>query len=242
MPASPRVPPVSPGGLLALVARQQLDDLLADAVEIGTELDQNLGCYALTLTDETEQDVLGTDVVVSELQRLAQTQLENLLGARCEGDVTGRSLLALADDLLDLAADSLEGDTQRLQRLGCNTFALVNEAEKDVLRADVVVVEHPGFFLSQDNNAPRAIGEPLEHRSPSHSPAGRFETGCLVPGRRVSLRHYRLIASPVSGLTSTNRQRLHDPTYYSRGREVHLLLLHPIGGGSRTAYRSQRRS
>lgn len=93
----------------------------------------------------------------------------------------------------------------------------MNEAEKDVLRADVVVVEHPGFFLSQDNNAPRAIGEPLEHRSPSHSPAGRFETGCLVPGRRVSLRHYRLIASPVSGLTSTNRQRLHDPTYYSRG-------------------------
>ena len=58
------------GGLLALVARQQLDDLLADAVEIGTELDQNLGCYALTLTDETEQDVLRTDVVVSELQAL----------------------------------------------------------------------------------------------------------------------------------------------------------------------------
>ncbi len=67
--------------------------------------------------------MLRTDVVVSELQRFAQTQLEDFLGARCEGDVTGRSLLALADDLLDLAADSLEGDTQRLQRLGCDTFA-----------------------------------------------------------------------------------------------------------------------
>ncbi|GAA3164345.1 hypothetical protein GCM10020255_049090 [Rhodococcus baikonurensis] len=52
--------------------------------------------------------MLRTDVVVSELQRFAQTQLEDFLGARCEGDVTGRSLLALADDLLDLAADSLE--------------------------------------------------------------------------------------------------------------------------------------
>ena len=55
------------GGLLALVSAEQLDDLLADAVEIGTELDQNLGCYALTLTDETEQDVLRTDVVMSKL-------------------------------------------------------------------------------------------------------------------------------------------------------------------------------
>ena len=32
------------------------------------------------------------------------------------------------------------------------TFALVHEAEQDVLGADVVVIEHPGFFLRQDNN------------------------------------------------------------------------------------------
>lgn len=43
-------------------------------------------------------------------------------------------------------------------------------------------------------------------------------------------------------MTSTNRLRLHDPTYYSRGREVHLLLLHPIGRGYRLIYISQRRS
>ncbi|ALM40745.1 hypothetical protein SFR_4130 [Streptomyces sp. FR-008] len=33
-----------------------------------------------------------------------------------------------------------------------------------MLGADVVVVEHPGFFLSQDDNPPRTVGEPLEHR------------------------------------------------------------------------------
>ncbi|GJF29756.1 hypothetical protein KNE206_24560 [Kitasatospora sp. NE20-6] len=33
-----------------------------------------------------------------------------------------------------------------------------------MLGADVVVVEHPGFFLSQDDNPPRAVGEPFEHR------------------------------------------------------------------------------
>ena len=73
--------------LLALVARQQLDDLLADPVEVGAELDQHLRGDALALADQAEQDVLGADVVVAELQRLAQRQLEHLLGARGEGDV-----------------------------------------------------------------------------------------------------------------------------------------------------------
>ena len=73
--------------LLALISAQQLDDLLTDPVEVGAELDQHLRCDTLALTDQAEQDVLGADVVVAELQRLAQAQLENLLGARGEGDV-----------------------------------------------------------------------------------------------------------------------------------------------------------
>ena len=80
-------------GLLArcrpgpLVARQQLDDLLADPGQVGAQLDEHLGGHALALTDEAEEDVLGADVVVAELQRLAQRQLEDLLGPRGEGDV-----------------------------------------------------------------------------------------------------------------------------------------------------------
>ena len=73
--------------LLALEAGEQLDDLLADPVEVGAELDEHLGGDALALADQAEQDVLGADVVVTELQRLAQGQLEDLLGARGEGDV-----------------------------------------------------------------------------------------------------------------------------------------------------------
>jgi hypothetical protein len=48
-------------------------------------------------------------------------------------------------------------------RRGLSTFALVNEAEQDVLSADVVVVEHPGLVLSQDNNLPRPVGKSLKH-------------------------------------------------------------------------------
>src|ERR1035437_7831159 len=42
----------------------------------------------------------------------------------------------------------------------------MNEAEQDVLRADVVVTEHPGLVLRQDDNPPCPVSEPLEHGAP----------------------------------------------------------------------------
>src|SRR5699024_2278701 len=81
-------------------------------------------------------------------------------------NVPARGLLTLADDLLDLLAHALQRDSQRLQRLGGDTLTLVDQAQENVLGADVVVVEHPGLLLGQDDHPPRAVGEPFEH---SHS-------------------------------------------------------------------------
>ncbi len=58
--------------LLALVAVEQLDHLLAHPVEVGAQLHQHLGGHTLALSDEAEQDVLRANVVVSQLQGLAQ--------------------------------------------------------------------------------------------------------------------------------------------------------------------------
>ena len=145
-----------------LVAREQLDDLLAHAGQVGAELDEHLGGDALALADEAEEDVLGADVVVAELQRLAQRQLEHLLGARGERDVARRRRAALADDLLDLAAHGLERDAERLERLGGDAFALVDQPEQDVLGADVVVVEQPRFLLRQHDDPAGPVGEAFE--------------------------------------------------------------------------------
>ncbi len=175
-------------GLLALVARQQLQDLLADPVQVGTQLDQHLRRDALTLADEAEQDVLGADVVVAQLQRLAQRQLQDLLGPGRERDVPARRLLPLADDLLDLLPDALQGDPEGLEGLGGHSLALVDEAEEDVLGADVVVVEHPGFFLRQNDNPPRSVGEPLEHlySSPTAPYRAAWEPSATVPSCRAA--------------------------------------------------------
>ena len=176
---------------LALVAGQQLNDLLPNAVEVGPELDQHLGSDTLALANESQQDVLGADVVVAELQRLTKRQLENLLRARGERNVPGRRLLALADDLLDLTANCLERDAEALQRLRRDALTLVDQPQQDVLGADVVVVEHPGFFLSQDDYPPRAVGESLEHVAPHRAvgqevrAAGSLSFRMLAPGLRA---------------------------------------------------------
>src|SRR5205823_878264 len=119
--------------------------------------------------------------VVTELQRLAQGQLQHLLGPWRERDVPARCLLALADDLLDLLPDALQGDPEGFQALRGHTLALVDEAEEDVLGADVVVVEHPGLFLGQDDNPPRSVGEPLEHAHPRPPRPNRAPPATAAP-------------------------------------------------------------
>ena len=119
------------GDLLPLaggVAGQELDDRLTDAVQVRAELLQHLRGDAFTFADQPEQDVLGADVVVSELERFAERELEDLLGAGRERDVAGGRRLTLADDLLDLLTHGLERDVQRLERLGGDTLALVDQA------------------------------------------------------------------------------------------------------------------
>jgi len=152
---------------------QEPDYLLAHPVQVRAQFHQDLGGHALTLTDQTEQDVLGADVVVTELLRLTQGQLEHVLRAGGEWNMPLLLALALADDLHDLLPHRFQADPQRLQGLGRDAFALVDQAEQDVLGPDVVVAEHPGLFLRQDHNPPRPVGKPLEHlTAPSRSVPG----------------------------------------------------------------------
>ena len=92
---------------------QQLGHLAPDPAVIAAQGGQDLGCYAVALADQAEQDVLGPDVVVAELQRLAQGELQDLLGPRGERDVPGRGLAAAAHDADDPLPHRLLVDAQR---------------------------------------------------------------------------------------------------------------------------------
>ena len=96
------------GRLFALVARQQLNDLLANPVQISAKLDEYLRCDTFAFSDEAQENVLGSNVVVPELQCLTKRQLENLLRPGSKGNMSTRGLLPLTDDLFDLLADGFQ--------------------------------------------------------------------------------------------------------------------------------------
>ena len=150
----------------ALVAAEHLDDGLTHLRQVRALLREHLGGHALALLEEAKQQVLGADVVVAELQGLAQAQLEDALGARGEGDVTLDRLLALANDLDDGGADGLALDTHRLQGLGGDALTLGDQAEQQVLRADVVVLETASLVLREHDDPASAVGKAFEHASP----------------------------------------------------------------------------
>ena len=149
--------------LLALVARHQLDHLLAHAAEVRAEADEHGGGHALTLTHEAEEHVLGADVAVAQLQRLAEGELEDLLGPRRERRRTTRRGTRHADGLFHLLAHGLEGDPERLECLGGNSFALVDQSQEDVLGADEAVVQQARLFLRKHQHPPCPVGETFEH-------------------------------------------------------------------------------
>ena len=115
------------------------------------------------LANEAEQDVLGTDVVMAQRQRLPKRQLQHLLRARREGNLARRDLLARADDPDNLGAHTLHGDVQGLEDPRGEALLLTEETKEDVLGPDVIVLERPRLLLREDDHETGAFRELLEH-------------------------------------------------------------------------------
>ena len=159
---SPAGPPAAPA-LAAAGAGEHADDLVADLLGVGVEVEQDARGDALVLAHEAEQDVLGADVVVAERERFAQRELEHLLRARRERDLSGRDLVALADDPRDLRANLLDRDVEGLEHPRRETLFLAKQPEQDVLGADVVVLQRPGLVLCEDDDLASPFSEAFEH-------------------------------------------------------------------------------
>ena len=115
--------------LAALVTGQQFNDSLAHIVQISAEFNEDLGGDPVAFPQQPQQDMLGTDVVVSQLQGLTHRKFQHLAGARRKGNVAGGRLLTFTDNLNDLSAHGLQRDTHRLQCPRRNTVAFVNQTQ-----------------------------------------------------------------------------------------------------------------
>ena len=153
---------VSWAGSGARALAEDVDDLVADLVEVDAEALEHAGGDALALADEPEQQVLGADVVVAQAARLVDGQLDDALRARREPDVTDDRAVAATDDELDGGADLGQLDVHVLEHARGDALALADEPEQQVLGTDVVVVEALRLVLGEGQHLPRSIGELVE--------------------------------------------------------------------------------
>ena len=93
------------------------------------------------VTDEAEQDGLGADAGVAEFERLPQRQLEHLPRPGRERHLAGGHLVTLTNDASDLRAHLLDRDVEARQDISGDALLLAQQAEQDVLRADVVCLK-----------------------------------------------------------------------------------------------------
>jgi hypothetical protein len=144
-------------------AAQQLERLLAHALAVHAELEQHLRRHALALADQAEQQVLGADVVVAQRARLLDRQLEHALGAGVKGiSPIGHGAARGAHHVLDLLADAVEIEPRLLSTVR-RCPRLADDAEQQVLGADVVVLQPGGFLARQVDDLADSFGEFIVH-------------------------------------------------------------------------------
>jgi len=99
---------------------------------------------------------------VSQRESLAQRELEHLLRARRERDLTRRDFVSLADDPSDLRAHFFDGDVETLEHASRQALLFTEQAEQDVLCADVVVLQRPRLVLGEDDDLTCPFSESFE--------------------------------------------------------------------------------
>ena len=143
---------------------EHADHLGAHLGQVDAKVLQHSGSYTFALTDQTEQQVLCADVVVTELTGLFQRQLQDALGAGCEGDLNSDKAGSTADDFLNFNPGILEVDPHGLEHLGGNPRSLANQAEEDLFGTNEVVTKSAGLFLGQHDHLDGLLGEAFKHR------------------------------------------------------------------------------
>ena len=142
--------------------REHPDHLVTDLVEVHAEGLEDAGGDPLALAHEAQEEMLGADVVVAQPTRLVDGQLDHTLRAGREADLADDGTIAAADDELDRGSDLRQLDVHVLEHARGDALALANEAEEQVLRADVVVVEPLRLVLCEGEHLARAVGELVE--------------------------------------------------------------------------------
>ena len=137
-----------------------LEDFVAGPLDVDFEGLQHARGDAVAFAQQAEQDVLGADIAVIERLGFLARQGEDFLHARGVGDVARHlGVGAGADLLFHLDADGFEVEAELLQHVDRDALAELDQAEEQMLRAHVIVVEAVGLLAGEGEDLLGAGGE-----------------------------------------------------------------------------------
>ena len=154
-------------GLHACQPRHQLSDALPYLLLVHPKIYKHLHSHTFTLvlSHESQQDVLGTDVGVTEAEGFAQRQRQDPLDVIYGGRrVEGGHVMPTGPNL-DLLPHRFKHYSEASEYPAPHPFGLSNEAEQDVFGPYGVVLEKVRFVAGEDQYLPAAVGQLLEHVS-----------------------------------------------------------------------------
>ena len=107
--------------------------------------------------------MLSADVTVAQREGLFARQRENPLRARRKRDRPRTVALAATDPLDDPSADQHQRDAHRCQDSPGNAVTDSEQTQQQVLAADVIVRQSPGFLLGLHHDLTGILSHQLKH-------------------------------------------------------------------------------
>jgi hypothetical protein len=152
---------------------------------------------AILVRDEPEQEVLRANIVVPERERLSEAEFKHLLRASREGNLAAWLGRALPDHRRHISQRSLDSDPKRREHLRGNTLFGPQQAQEQMLGADLVVLEATSLHLSHHNDLTRTLCKALKHK---RDPSRRWRVKTSSPVRDTlpcGRLHGQVLASAV---------------------------------------------
>src|SRR5438309_2065948 len=152
------------------LAAEQPQRFGARLLQVDARVGQDLRRDPLLLPQQTEQQMLGADIGVVQLARLAHRELEHFLGPGGVRQVGpgGGGRFALLHRLLDLLLDLFEVDVEIRQYGRGDAFAFADQPQQNVLGPHVLVVQPRSFLPRHLEDLAHPIREVVPvHRSPT---------------------------------------------------------------------------
>ncbi len=104
-------------------------ELVADVVETGAEILQNVSAEAVALDEQTEQKVLSAHLLGAHRPRFLEAELDHLLDPSGRHELADDDGLVAAEDCLHRGAHGLDLDPETSQNDGGASLAFAEHAE-----------------------------------------------------------------------------------------------------------------